>query len=169
MRAELIELLKNLIVAGALAFLIITFVVQAFYIPSSSMETTLMVGDRIFVNKFIYRFQEPARGELVVFNYPRDPARRFIKRIVGMGGEELAIRAGNLYIDGELLEEDYLPEQDYRGNFGPVDIPEGHYFVLGDNRYNSEDSRHWGPLSRDKIVGRAFLIFWPPSRLGRID
>lgn len=165
---ELLELLKNLVVAGILAFLIITFILQGFYIPSGSMRPTLEVGDRIFVNKFIYRFQEPARGDLIVFNYPLDPSQRFIKRLLALENEVIEIHNGVLYIEGKTLFEEYLHDEEYRGSYGPVRIPEGKYFVLGDNRNNSEDSRFFGFVSQEEIIGQAFFIFWPLDRIGLI-
>lgn len=167
-KSEMLELLKSLALAGILAFLVITFILQGFYIPSGSMRPTLEVGDRIFVNKFIYRFREPARGDLMVFRYPIDPTKKYIKRLIGLGGEVLEIQGGQVFIQGEAMVEDYLLQEEYGGSFGPVRIPEGEYFVLGDNRNNSEDSRFWGFVPHQEIVGQAFFVFWPPRRIGPI-
>lgn len=168
MKTELLEIFKSLVLAGILAFLVITFIMQGFYIPSGSMRPTLEIGDRIFVNKFIYRFREPARGDLVVFRYPIDPTVNYIKRLIGLEGEMLEIRGGTVYIQGLPIEEEYLIKQEYGGSYGPVRIPEGNYFVLGDNRNNSEDSRYWGFVPREEIIGQAFFIFWPLGRMGLI-
>lgn len=167
-KTEFLQLLKSLILAGILAFLVITFVIQGFYIPSGSMRPTLEVGDRIFVNKFLYRFREPARGDLMVFRYPIDPTQKFIKRLIGLEGEVLEIQGGVVFIEGQALQEDYLYRPDYFGSYGPVRIPAGKYFVLGDNRNNSEDSRFWGFVPREEIIGQAFFVFWPPGRIGLI-
>lgn len=167
-KTQLLELFKSLVLAGTLAFLVITFILQGFFIPSGSMLPTLEVGDRIFVNKFIYRFREPARGDLVVFRYPMDVTKKYIKRLIGLEGEVLEILGGQVFIDGAPLKEDYLVKEKYGGSYGPVRIPEGQYFVLGDNRNNSEDSRFWGFVPKGEIVGQAFFIFWPPRRIGFI-
>lgn len=169
MKAGLLELLKSLLIAGALAFIIITFIIQGFYIPSGSMRPTLEVGDRIFVNKFIYRFKEPARRDLIVFYYPNDPTKKYIKRLIGLGGETVEIIEGQVYIEGQPLEETYTLQEMYRGDYGPTQIQEDNYFVLGDNRNNSEDSRYWGFVPREMIIGQAFLIFWPLLRIGLIQ
>ncbi|WP_027339983.1 signal peptidase I [Halonatronum saccharophilum] len=162
------EYLESLIISIILAFLIITFVVQAFFIPSGSMRPLLEPGDRILVNKFIYRFTEPKRQEIIVFKYPVDPRRNFIKRLIGMPGDEVEIINGVVHINGEVLEEDYLLERNY-ADFPAKVVPEGHYFMLGDNRNNSEDSRYWGFVPEEKVVGRAFVIFWPLNRISLIN
>lgn len=168
MKSELLEILKSLVMAGVLAFLVITFIIQGFYIPSGSMRPTLEVGDRIFVNKFIYYFGDPDRKDLVVFRYPNDPSKKYIKRVIGLGGEIVEIIGGTVYIEGRPLEEAYTLEV-HRGDYGPVFIPEKSYFVLGDNRNNSEDSRQWGFVPREEIVGKAFFTFWPIGRIGLIQ
>jgi signal peptidase I len=184
-RSGLGELPLLLVVALVLAFLIKTFLVQAFYIPSGSMMDTLQINDRVLVEKVSFRFREPERGEIIVFRRPgievdRGPAavlRSFfeglgiiapdaeidlIKRVVGLPGETLEITDGIVRVDGVLLTEPYtLP--DVR-DFGPVEVPAEHYFMLGDNRSNSDDSRDsLGTVPADDVVGRAFVILWPPS------
>ncbi|TDX51960.1 signal peptidase I [Orenia marismortui] len=161
------EYLQSILIALVISFLIITFVVQAFYIPSGSMRPTLKPGDRIFANKFIYRFREPQRQEIIVFKYPVDPSRRFIKRLIGLPGDRVKIIEGRVYVNGKALEEDYTLEKSY-SDFPEVKVPENHYFMLGDNRNNSEDSRFWGFVPRENIVGKAFVIFWPLNRIGLI-
>ncbi|OCL27057.1 signal peptidase I [Orenia metallireducens] len=161
------EYLQSIIVALLISFFIITFVVQAFYIPSGSMLPTLKPGDRIFANKFIYRFREPKRQEIIVFKWPVNPKRRFIKRLIGLPGDEVKIVEGQVYINDKPLEEDYTLERSYT-DFPEVKVPKGHYFMLGDNRNNSEDSRFWGFVPRKNILGKAFVIFWPLDRMGLI-
>jgi len=158
------ELIQTVVIAVVLALLITQFVVQGYKIPSGSMETTIMPDDRVFVNKFIYRFTEPKRGDIVVFKYPVDPSKDYVKRTIGLPGETLEMRNGIVYIDGKPLDEPYLTEQG-TGDFGPVKIKAGHFFMMGDNRDNSEDSRYWGQLPRENIRGKVFLRFWPLDRI----
>lgn len=171
-----------------LALVIRTFVVQAFKIPSGSMIPSLLVGDHILVNKFIYgikipftdievfSFEEPQMGDIIVFKYPKDEKRDFIKRVVALPGERVEIRNKRVYIDGKLLKESYAifnQEDSFlessisnRDNYGPVTVPPGHLFMMGDNRDNSMDSRFWGFLEEKKIKGKAFLIYfsWESER-----
>ncbi|NQV07756.1 signal peptidase I, partial [bacterium] len=160
------------------------FVVEAFKIPSPSMFPTLEVGDHIFVNKFIYGLRVPLatylripmekskfltwgrvdRGEVVVFVYPKDESKDFIKRVVAVGGETIEIRQNQVFIDGASIDEPYLNEGTRMGAFGPVTVPEGHLFVMGDNRNQSQDSRRFGTISESEVIGRAFVTVWPPSR-----
>jgi len=152
------------IIATVLSVFIITFIVQAFYIPSTSMKPLLNPGDRILVNKFIYRFREPKREEIAVFKYPIDPSINFVKRIIAVPNDKVKIKDGEVYLNGKALAEEYKLEARYT-DFTETRIPEGHYFVLGDNRNNSEDSRYWGFVPEENMLGRVFLIFWPPSRM----
>jgi len=172
-----------------IVLLIRTFVAQAYNIPSGSMKPTLLVGDFILVNKLVYRFSEPQRGDIVVFKYPIDPNIDFIKRIVALPGEEVEVRNNQVFINGKplplievgrgeengvrkVIYEEVLPEgikhkvqfyEDFpfsKRDFGPVVVPPNHYFVMGDNRDNSEDSRYWGFVPRENIVGKAFVIYF---------
>ena len=155
------------------------FAFQAFKIPSGSMEDNLLTGDHIFVNKFIYGPQagpllplrDPRRGDVVVFRYPDDPRTDFVKRVVGLPGETITIRDKHVFIDGRELPEPYVlfrERQTYRRNhpfstrdqFGPFKVPHGEYFVMGDNRDSSHDSRFWGTVPRGMIKGRAFVVYW---------
>jgi signal peptidase I len=160
-----------LVIGGALlvAFLIKTFLFQAFYIPSESMEPTLVDRDRVIVNKLSYRLHDVNRGDLVVFDRPpSEPPTEvdeLIKRVIALPGETIEARDGEIYIDGRLLSEPYLRTPASSGNFGPVTVPDGHVFVMGDNRMNSRDSRVFGPIDQDLIVGRAFVRVWPLGRL----
>lgn len=160
------EYLKAGVVAVALALFIRTYVAQAFKIPSESMMQTLLVGDHLLVNKVVYHLWEPQRGDIVVFRYPMDPSRDFVKRVVGLPGEVVEMKGKTVYINGEPLDEPYAiydptPFGDgSRYHFGPVRVPENHLFMMGDNRNNSQDSRVWGPLDEDLIHGKAFIIHW---------
>ncbi|HEV2358446.1 MAG TPA: signal peptidase I [bacterium] len=165
-RTSIVETLDACIFAAVLSLVIITFVVQAFYIPSGSMEPTLMINDRILVAKFLYRLEPVARGDVIVFRYPLNPQRDFVKRIIGLPGDRALLKEGVVYINGERIsEKSYTIKPDF-GNYGPVIVPRGEYFVLGDNRNNSEDSRFFGYVPRANIIGKAIFIYWPPQRIG---
>lgn len=156
------ELVALVAIAFAVAYVLKLFVVQPFYIPSGSMEPTLMPGDRILVNKFIYRFRKPRPGDIVVFIAPHDAAKRdFIKRIVAVEGQEVAMRDGRLHIDGKAVREPYVADSADHSDFGPITVPAGSVFVMGDNRANSSDSRVFGPLPEKSILGKAFIVYWP--------
>ena len=160
------EILESVAIAVFLAVIIRTFVFQPFYIPSESMTPNLLVGDRIIVSKLSFVFGEPKRGDVIVFKYPEDPSRDFVKRTIGLSGENLSVRDNLLYINGQLVEESYLPQGLVFSDFGPEDVPESAYFMMGDNRNNSDDSRVWGPMPEENIVGKAVLIYWPFNRIG---
>jgi signal peptidase I len=168
-KSVLREYTEAILVAVLLALLIRTFVVQAFKIPSGSMIPTLLVGDHILVNKFIYRFTDPKRGDVIVFKFPVDESRDFIKRIIAVGGEDLYIKDQKIYINCKPPGPSCQPIADPWGKWGEqfgisestsVKVPPGSYFVMGDNRNNSQDSRYWGFVKREKLKGRAFLIYW---------
>jgi signal peptidase I len=159
------EIFESVAIAILLAILIRMFVFQPFYIPSESMVPSLQVGDRIIVSKLNYHFSEPQRGDVMVFKFPLDPSRDFVKRTIGIGGESLAIRDSNLYINGRQVQEDYLPAGLTFADFGPEPVPVGSYFMMGDNRNNSDDSRVWGALPEENIIGKAVLIYWPLNRI----
>ena len=145
---------------------------QAFRIPSDGMQPMLLVGDYIMVNKSAYRDRAPQRGDIVVFPFPQDERRDFIKRTIGLPGDTIELRNKRVYVNGTGLDEPYIRylfpppgdssdnDSDVRVRYGPVTVPADHYFVLGDNRDNSEDSRYWGFLEREKIKGRAYMIYW---------
>ena len=168
-----VEIVKTVIMAGILSFGIRTFVAEARYIPSSSMEPTLQINDRLIIEKITYHLRQPKRGEIIVFNATEalqaegfDDA--FIKRIIGTPGDEVIVRNGEVKVNGQVLKEIYIkeaPEYD----FGPVTVPNNNYLVLGDNRNNSYDSHHWGFVPDEKIIGRATVRFWPFNRIGGID
>ncbi len=174
--------------AFLIAMVVRTFVVQAFKIPTGSMEPTLhgatWSGDKILVNKFIYRFREPQRGDIIVFTtrgiVGLDQDKDYIKRLVGLPGDEIEIKNHHVYVNGERLEKPNIFSQfqyfntDFEdapyGQTGqPIKVTPGHYFVLGDNSGNSRDSRYWGFVERKNIKGKAMLIYWPPSRVRKLE
>ena len=172
-RALMLELCDSLLIAFALVFFIIKpFVVAAYYIPSPSMVPTLLERDRVLVNKFVYRLSAPKRQDIIVFRAPPeatpDPTKTdFIKRLIGLPGERVEVRRyDGVYINGVKLKEPYIgplqiPDYDY----GPMEVPAGRYFVMGDNRRNSNDSHVWGFLERWRLEGKAMVIFWPLRRI----
>jgi signal peptidase I len=163
-------------IAILLALFIRAFVVQAFKIPSGSMEPTLLVGDHILVNKFLYGvklpyFQTtlipistPARGDIIVFIYPEDKSKDFIKRVIGIPGDRVQMQDKQILINGKPFDDKYGVYDERAGStsrsFGPVVVPKDHYFVMGDNRDHSMDSRYWGFVPSDAIKGKAFIIYW---------
>ena len=164
------ENLESIILGIALALVIRTFIIQAYKIPSGSMRPTLMEGDRILVNKFIYRFREPQRGDIIVFRYPENRKREFIKRLIGRSGETVGIRAGRVLINGQPLEAlpfgsfSYENHGDLANPAATVTVPPGMCFVLGDNSASSRDSRFWGFVPKDDVLGKALVVFWPVKR-----
>ncbi|MDD5496006.1 MAG: signal peptidase I [Candidatus Omnitrophica bacterium] len=185
---EIREWLNALITAAIIAIFIQTFFVQAFKIPSGSMIPTFMIGDRIFANKFLYSarvpfvnyklpipaFKYPKRGDIIVFVSPEDPKKDFVKRLIALEGETVEIKEGNIYINGVICDTPPIRANYYynRGEFGKegeaVKVPEGCYFVLGDNSANSRDSRYWGFVPKGNLVGKAMLIYWPLPRMRMI-
>ena len=161
------------LIAAILAVLIRTFLLGPYKIPTGSMRPTFLEGDRIFVDKVSYRFHAPDRGDILVFRYPLDKKKDFVKRLVGMPNDQVEIRDGKLMINGKVLEEPPFSEHYYYNrddwNYGKkneiIAVPDGNYFVLGDNSAQSSDSRNWGFVPRKNIVGKAFLIWWPPNRI----
>ena len=158
------EFFKTLIIAFVLAQLIMVSVAQAFQVEQYSMEPTLLPRDRVLVDKFFYRLRQPRHGDVIVLRYPLNPQRNYIKRIVGLPGDVLETRDGKLYVNGRRMSEPYINGTP-QGNYGPFTVPEDSVFVMGDNRNNSEDSRAFGPLKKEFIVGQALLIYWPPTRM----
>ncbi|HDZ24774.1 MAG TPA: signal peptidase I [Desulfobacteraceae bacterium] len=169
------EYAEAAIIAILLALFIRTFVVQAFKIPSGSMEPTLLVGDHILVNKFIYGvklpfvgktiipIQHPHRDDVIVFIYPMDPSKDFIKRVIGLPGDRIEMIGHSIYINGKLFQDRhgvYTASPDPTVRFGPVIVPEGHLFVMGDNRDHSYDSRFWGFVPLESVKGKAFIVYW---------
>jgi signal peptidase I len=186
------EYFESLVIAVVLALFIRTFVVQAFKIPTGSMEQNLLIGDHLLVNKFVFGatlstverailpIREIHRLDVIVFKFPKDPSRDFIKRVIGLPGDTVELKSKRVFINGKMLDEPYvyyledpppLPQEmetspdlqgtgDPRVQYGPVTVPAGQYFVMGDNRDNSEDSRYWGFMPRENVKGRALVIYW---------
>jgi signal peptidase I len=180
-KGKLREYLEAFAVALLIALVVRTFVIQAFKIPSGSMENTLLIGDHIFVNKFLYgyhipytngrvlKFDSPERGDIIVFVFPEDPSKDFIKRVIAVPGDTVEIRDKVVLINGKPLHEDYTRFADgdavdgfvrRRDNLPPVNVPEKKYFVMGDNRDRSYDSRFWGFVDEDAIIGKALFIYF---------
>jgi signal peptidase I len=182
-KSALREWVESIVIAFVLAMVIRAFVVQAFKIPTGSMRTTLIEGDIILVNKFIYgakvpftnwnlpALRNPKRGDIVVFIYPENPKKDFIKRLVAVEGEAVEIKSGTIYINGQPLLDPLFSKRYYynRGGFAKegqkLVVPKDSFFVLGDNSISSQDSRYWGFVPRKNILGRAMLIYWPPQRI----
>jgi len=177
------EWMETIIIASLLAMFIRSFVVQPFKIPTGSMRTTLIEKDRILVNRFIYgiripfttvrffKFKYPKRGDVIVFNYPEDPKRAFIKRLIAKEGDIVEIKEGKIFINSEKFEHSEIDNIYYynRGNYGlinqKVTVPKNSYYVLGDNSGSSRDSRYWGFVDDKYLIGKAFLIYWPLNRI----
>ncbi len=166
----LLETLLMIAVAFLLAQGIKTWVVQPFVIPTGSMETTILVGDRVLAEKISYRYSEPSAGDIVVFNDPTERHPQLIKRVIAVGGEEIDIRDGHVFINGEQLDEPYLHGliTDPGTEPMPFLVPDGYVWVMGDNRPNSGDSRFIGPQPLTAIQGRAFVTYWPIDRIGSL-
>ena len=155
------EFLEMVIIAVALAVFIKTFIAGNYYIPSGSMEPTVITNDKVIVTHFSYYLSEPKRGDVIVFEYPEDRTKDYIKRCIGLPGETVEFKDSKLYVNGELIEEPYLPEGLVFDDYGPITVPEGSYFMCGDNRNHSADSRVWGFLPEDLIIGKAQVVYWP--------
>ena len=191
------EYFESIVIVAIIALFVTTFTVQAFKIPTGSMKSTLLIGDHLLVNKFVYGmksgilgkllpYSEPKRGDVIVFKYPNDPNVAYVKRLIGMPGDTVEMIGRAVYINGEMLNENYNIKQDedgavinnvvndpqkkytvqyYRPNgdrdrWGPYEVPDGHYFGIGDNRDNSQDSRYWLFIPRDYMLGRPLVIYW---------
>lgn len=159
-----IEVLVIIIAAFAIAMLVQAFLVKPFTIHQISMLPTLEEGDRVLINRLSYSFRDPEAGDIVVFQSPLDPDEDLVKRIVAVGGDRVAISDGTLYVNGEAQDEPYLLDQAFGGQMAERTVPPGRVFVLGDNRNNSGDSRLFGPVDEDSLIGSAFLVYWPISR-----
>jgi len=161
--------LRDLAIALALAMVIVLFLYQPVKVEGTSMAPLLKDQERIFINKFVYRFEPIDRGDVVVFWYPLDHSKSFIKRVVGLPGETVDIRRGRVFVGGRLLREPYvLPDYLDNASYAPVRVPPGHYFVMGDHRDSSNDSRMFGPVARRYIYGKAVFAYWPVDRFGAI-
>jgi signal peptidase I len=175
------EYFESIVIAVILALFVRTWVVQAFKIPTGSMENNLLIGDHLLVNKFVFGptgaeravlpVRDIRRGDIVVFKYPVEPERDFIKRVIGLPGDTIELRAKKVYVNGQPQDEPYVhfltmsdggevTSMDVRERYGPVTVPPDQYFVMGDNRDNSQDSRYWGYLPRSYVKGKAMMIYW---------
>ena len=183
-KSTLREYFETIVIAVILSLFVRTWVVQAFKIPTGSMENNLLIGDHLLVNKFVFGpeplpvlqstlpVRDIRRGDVVVFKYPEEPERDFIKRVIGLPGETLELRNKKVYVNGQQLDEPYVhfletshgasevTSFDVRERYGPVQVPDDQYFVMGDNRDNSQDSRYWGFLPREYIKGEALMVYW---------
>jgi len=187
-KSTLREYFESICVAVILALFVRTFVVQAFKIPTGSMENNLLIGDHLLVNKFVFAptltgaertllpIDPVRRGDIIVFKYPEQPDRDFIKRVIGLPGETIELRNKKVHINGTPLEEPYvhfifppedgpsgapgLPDFDVTRSYGPVTVPERHYFMMGDNRDNSQDSRYWGFMPEEYVKGKALFVYF---------
>lgn len=184
-----------IVIAFLVAILIKTFVLQAFYIPSGSMIPTLQIGDRVLVEKISYRLTDPIHGNVVVFEkdlsgttppadqpfwtdianavkdlfgFPTGNNEDLIKRVIAVGGDTVEGKDGRVFVNGRPLDEPYLPAGTQTSPFGPVEVPPGRLWVMGDNRGNSDDSRNFGTIPESSVVGRAFVLVWPPSDFGSL-
>ena len=159
--------LRDVLISVAASFLIITFLYQPVRVEGTSMLPQLRDQDRLFINKFVYRFEKISRGDIVVFHYPRDPEKSYIKRVIALPGDSLRIDSGRVYVNGERIDEDYVPHA-YRDvkSMPEIVISDGKYFVMGDHRSISSDSRDFGPVDRDLIYGKAAFVYWPADDLG---
>ncbi len=192
-KRSFLELLIIVVIAAVLAVFIQSFALKTFIIPSSSMSPTLQIGDRVIVDRVTYYFRKPRRGDIIVFRFPpteteamntsnpfywpferigealhlanKTDSPPYVKRVVATEGETVELRKGVLYIDGQKVDEGYAVKD--TDDFGPMKVPEGRLFCLGDNRANSRDGRFWGTVPIRSVIGRVFLIWWPPSRFGR--
>ncbi len=153
---------------AAVIWLIVNFATARYVVDGESMEPNLHTGQFLIVSRLAYRFGTPQRGDIIVFDFPNNPADDYVKRIIGLPGDTVTIEQGNIYINDQLLVEPYLPDQPAFPYQGRWVVPPGAYFVLGDNRAHSSDSRTWGMLADDAIIGKAWLSYWPPQHWGTI-
>jgi signal peptidase I len=168
-RDELRSWARDLLIAVGLAAVIIVFLYQPVKVEGTSMVPLLSDQERIFVNKFVYRFEPIQRGDVVVFWYPLDRSKSFIKRVVALPGELVEMRDGRVFVNGQLLPEQFVPREYMDGSsFGPYTIPDDQFFVMGDHRSSSNDSRVFGPVPREAIYGKAVFAYWPFDRFGVI-
>lgn len=170
-----LDLLETFVVSAAIFVIIYMFLFQPHQVDGRSMEPNFHHGEYILTDKLSYRFTDPSRGDVIVFQAPQDERLDFIKRIIGVAGDEVMVENGKVVLNGKELEENYIfePGEVPQGRFlregVPVQVPNNQYLVMGDNRKNSSDSREWGFINRSDIVGRAFFVYWPFSEIGLID
>ncbi len=167
-KKEIFSWTYTIVICFIIAFFINRFIIINANVPTGSMESTIMTGDRVIATRYSYWFSSPKRGDIVVFEYPDDPSQYYVKRVAGLPGDTVEILDGIVYINGEVLDEPYLKETPY-GDYGPYSVPEDSYFMLGDNRNYSEDSRYWDNtyVSEDAILAKVMFRYWPS--IGLID
>ena len=167
-KKELLSWITVIVIAVAVALLFNCFVIINSVVPSSSMESTIKTGSRMFGFRLAYLFNEPERGDIIIFRYPDNEKQTFVKRVIGCPGDTVEVKAGVTYVNGEALDEPYLNEPPIEDDFGPYMVPEDSYFVMGDNRNHSNDARYWKTtyVSKDKILAKAVLCYWPFSDFG---
>lgn len=162
----LVDILETLVLSIVL-FVSINMISARIRVDGASMEPTLVSGEYVIINRLSYRLGSPQRGDIIVFHFPRDPKEEYIKRVIGLPGDEVEVKNGTVYVNGQLFDESYLNvKMDY---FGTWRIPADQLFVLGDNRNNSSDSHDWGTVPMDYVVGKAVIVYWPPPAWGLID
>ncbi len=173
-KSTLREYFESIVITAIIALFATTFVIQAFKIPSASMESNLLIGDHLLVNKFVYGIQsgvlgrlmpykEPKRGDIIVFKYPMSPDVAYVKRVIGLPGDTVEMKGRTVYINGTPLRETYTQYIDpgsVNAHYGPYVVPEDHFFAMGDNRDNSQDSRFWGFVPRENLLGKPLTIYW---------
>lgn len=163
--------MRDLALSVLIAMVVILFLYQPVKVEGTSMMPALVDQERIFINKFVYRFglADVDRGDMVVFWFPQDPSKSYIKRVIGLPGDMIEVDRGAVYVNGRRLDEDYVPPE-YRdqSSMPPRTVPPGEYFVLGDHRSSSNDSRSWGMVPRPYIYGKAVFVYWPPARMGAL-
>src|SRR4051812_2439818 len=161
--------LRDLVISLAISAFIIIFLYQPVKVEGTSMMPSLDDQERIFVNKYVYRLESIQRGDIVVFRYPRDPSKSFIKRVIGLGGDRIRIDGGEVFVNGEAVDEEYVPAAyaDQR-SYSEIVVPANSYFVLGDHRTMSNDSRDFGPVNVSYIYGKAVFGYWPMDKMGRV-
>lgn len=158
---------RDVLISIAVSFMIITFLYQPVRVEGTSMQPELRDQDRLFINKFVYDFEGISRGDVVVFHYPRDPEKSYIKRVIALPGDTLSIDEGRVYVNGKKIDEPYVPRR-YRDerSIAAMVVPPNEYFVMGDHRSISSDSRDFGPVPRNLIYGKAAFIYWPADNMG---
>ncbi len=162
----IIDVLETLVLSLVL-FVGINAVSARIRVDGSSMEPTLYSGEFVVVNKLAYKFGTPVRGDIIVFHFPRDPEQEYIKRVIGLPGDQVSITDGQVYVNNMLLDEPYIAaDPAYPGHW---DVPDNHLFVLGDNRNNSSDSHNWGTVPMEYVIGKAVFVYWPPQEWGLIE
>ena len=166
-----VEWITAFVVVLAFFFLLNTFVIVNAYVPSGSMEPTIETRSRMLGFRLTSLFREYERGDIIIFRFPDDESQIFVKRIVGLPGDTVEIKEGSTYINGEKYDETYLSVIPFNNDMGPWTVPEGCYFVMGDNRNSSNDSRYWNNhfVSKDKVLGTAFFVYWPFSDFGTVQ